>query len=137
MGRGRLGGKWSIEDFSSFFIAHRSSFISYASKLLGNRQAGEEVVQDSLLRVLLASPELTEEKQVLSYFYRTIENLCRDHFRIAQKSPRLILIDEAVSEIDYVYAQQADHSDELVAADDAAIIREAISLLSPAERSIH
>ena len=84
---------------------------------------------------MLASPELASEPHAVSYFHRTIENLCMDVFRLEGRRPNLVLLDDAASEIESQWAQQEDHADLISAADDAAIIREAISLLSPAERA--
>jgi DNA-binding CsgD family transcriptional regulator len=46
-----------------------------------------------------------------------------------------VVLDDAASELEASWSQVVDHADVVSAADDAAIVREAISLLSPAERA--
>ncbi|NBO26998.1 MAG: RNA polymerase sigma factor, partial [Actinobacteria bacterium] len=71
----------------------------------------------------------------LSYLHRTIENLCIDLFRAENRRPNLVALDEASSEVESVWQVSGDHSLAISAAEDAAIIRQALSLLSPAERA--
>jgi DNA-binding CsgD family transcriptional regulator len=47
----------------------------------------------------------------------------------------LVVLDDASAEIESTWAVDGDHSAAMTAAEDAAIIRQAISLLSPAERA--
>jgi RNA polymerase sigma factor (sigma-70 family) len=125
-----------MEDLSAFYVENRSAFVLQASRLLKDSARAEEVVQDALIRVILATPELESESHALSYFRKTVENLCLDIFRLENRRPNLVLIDDAVSEIEAAStAQSVDHSEVIAAADDAAIIRQALSLLSPAERA--
>jgi RNA polymerase sigma factor (sigma-70 family) len=127
---------WTMEDLSAFYVENRSAFVLQASRLLKDSARAEEVVQDALIRVILATPELESESHALSYFRKTVENLCLDIFRLENRRPNLVLIDDAVSEIEAAStAQFVDHSEIIAAADDAAIIRQALSLLSPAERA--
>jgi RNA polymerase sigma factor (sigma-70 family) len=84
---------------------------------------------------LLACPELESSEHARSYFHRVIENLSIDIHRREQRQPRLVVLDDATSELEASWHQNADHADAVAAADDAAIVREAISLLSPAERA--
>jgi DNA-binding CsgD family transcriptional regulator len=71
----------------------------------------------------------------LSYLHRTIENLCIDIFRAENRRPNLVALDDATAELELTWQVSGDHSVALSAAEDAAIIRQALSLLSPAERA--
>jgi RNA polymerase sigma factor (sigma-70 family) len=126
---------WSAADLGAFFVENRSEFLAHARRVAGTSAEAEEIVQDSLVRVLLACPELESRDHALSYFHRVIENLSIDLHRRAGRQPRLVVLDEATSEVEAQWNVDPDYSEAVSAADDAAIIREAISLLSPAERA--
>jgi RNA polymerase sigma factor (sigma-70 family) len=126
---------WSVADLGAFFVENRSQFLAHARRVAGTSIEAEEIVQDSLVRVLLACPELESSDHALSYFHRVIENLSIDFHRRAGRQPYLVVLDEATSEVEAQWSVAPDCSDAISAANDAAIIREAISLLSPAERA--
>jgi RNA polymerase sigma factor (sigma-70 family) len=95
----------------------------------------EEITQDSLIKFMLAAPELESQEHALSYLHRTIENLCIDFFRLEGRRPNLVVIDDAQAEVEAAWQVSGDHSEVLTQAEDAAIIRQALALLSPAERA--
>jgi RNA polymerase sigma factor (sigma-70 family) len=84
---------------------------------------------------MLAAPELSSDDHALSYLHRTIENLCIDLFRAENRRPNLVALDDATAEVESTWQVSGDHSQAISAAEDAAIIRQALSLLSPAERA--
>jgi RNA polymerase sigma factor (sigma-70 family) len=84
---------------------------------------------------MLAAPELESNDHALSYLHRTIENLCIDLFRLEGRRPNLVVIDDAQAEVEAAWQVSGDHSQAISAAEDAAIIRQALALLSPAERA--
>jgi RNA polymerase sigma factor (sigma-70 family) len=84
---------------------------------------------------MLAAPELDSNDHALSYLHRTIENLCIDLFRLEGRRPNLVVIDDAQAEVEAAWQVSGDHSQAISAAEDAAIIRQALALLSPAERA--
>jgi RNA polymerase sigma factor (sigma-70 family) len=84
---------------------------------------------------MLAAPELESNDHALSYLHRTIENLCIDLFRLEGRRPNLVVIDDAQAEVEAAWQVSGDHSQVISAAEDAAIIRQALALLSPAERA--
>jgi RNA polymerase sigma factor (sigma-70 family) len=84
---------------------------------------------------MLATPELSSEDHALSYLHRTIENLCIDLFRAENRRPNLVALDDASAEVESTWQVSGDHTAEIAAAEDAAIVRQALSLLSPAERA--
>jgi DNA-binding CsgD family transcriptional regulator len=67
--------------------------------------------------------------------HRTIENLCIDIFRMEGRRPNLVLLDDASAELESTWIDNEDHVDVIAAADDAAIVRQALAMLSPAERA--
>lgn len=126
---------WTISDLGSFYVNNRATFLSHAQRLLKDSIRAEEVVQDAFMRVVLAAPELKSEEHCSAYIHRTIENLCMDIFRMEARRPNLVLLDDASSEMEKSWASSDDLSEELVQAEDAAIVRQALALLSPAERA--
>jgi len=84
---------------------------------------------------MLAAPELESTDHALAYIHRTIENLCIDLFRMEGRRPNLVVLDDATAEVEATYQVSGDHEAVISAAADAVIIRQALSLLSPAERA--
>jgi len=109
--------------------------MSHANRIVKDKSKAEEISQEALVKFMLAAPELTSDAHALSYLHRTIENLCIDQFRAENRRPNLVALDEASAEVESVWQVSGDHSLAISAAEDAAIIRQALSLLSPAERS--
>ena len=126
---------WTVAQLGAFYTEHRSELHSHAARLLRSNAKAEEVIQDALIKVMLAAPELSSEEHALSYLHRTIENLCIDIFRLEGRRPNLVALDDATTEIESTWQENLDHSEVVAAADDAAIVRQALSMLSPAERA--
>jgi RNA polymerase sigma factor (sigma-70 family) len=84
---------------------------------------------------MLAAPELESTQHALAYLHRTIENLSIDLFRMEARRPNLVVIDDAQAEVESLWQVSGDHSAAISLAEDAVIIRQALSLLSPAERA--
>ena len=126
---------WTVSDLGSFYLNHRSELSAHANRILKNSLQAEEVLQDALLKFMLAAPELASEEHAKAYLHRTIENLCLDIFRMEGRRPNLVVLDEVASELEVKWQENKDHSDVIAAADDAAIVRQALAVLSPAERA--
>ena len=126
---------WSVTELGAFYTTHRSEFLSHANRVLKDSAKAEEITQDALIKFMLAAPELESTDHALAYIHRTIENLCIDLFRMEGRRPNLVVIDDAQAEVEATYQVSGDHEVVISAAQDAAIIRQALSLLSPAERA--
>jgi RNA polymerase sigma factor (sigma-70 family) len=126
---------WSVAQFSSFYTQNRSELIAHGNRILKDRAKAEEITQEALVKFMLAAPELSSDDHALSYLHRTIENLCIDLFRAENRRPNLVALDDATAEVESSWQVSGDHSLAMSAAEDAAIIRQALSLLSPAERA--
>jgi RNA polymerase sigma factor (sigma-70 family) len=126
---------WSVAQFSSFYTLNRSELIAHANRIVKDKAKAEEITQEALVKFMLAAPELSSDSHALSYLHRTIENLCIDLFRAENRRPNLVALDDATAEVESTWQVSGDHSVEISAAEDAAIIRQALSLLSPAERA--
>jgi RNA polymerase sigma factor (sigma-70 family) len=126
---------WTVGDFGAFYTEHRSELHAHASRILKDSLKAEEITQDALIKFMLAAPELESTEHALAYLHRTIENLCIDLFRAEGRRPNLVVLDDAQAEVEASWQDNGDHSSVLSAAEDAAIIRQALALLSPAERT--
>jgi RNA polymerase sigma factor (sigma-70 family) len=126
---------WTVAELGAFYTAHRTELLAHANRVLKDSNKAEEITQDALIKFILAAPELESTDHAISYLHRTIENLCIDLFRSEGRRPNLVVLDDASAEIEATWAVDGDHSAAMTAAEDAAIIRQAISLLSPAERA--
>jgi len=126
---------WTVAELGAFYTEHRSELAAHASRILKDSARAEEVIQDALIKVMLASPELESADHALGYMHRTIENLCIDIFRIEGRRPNLVVLDDASAELESTWVDNKDHADVISAAEDAAIVRHALAMLSPAERA--
>jgi RNA polymerase sigma factor (sigma-70 family) len=126
---------WTVAELGAFYTEHRSELLAHANRVLKDSAKAEEITQDALIKFMLAAPELESNDHALSYLHRTIENLCIDLFRLEGRRPNLVVIDDAQAEVEAAWQVDGDHSQAISAAEDAAIIRQALALLSPAERA--
>jgi RNA polymerase sigma factor (sigma-70 family) len=126
---------WTVAELGAFYTEHRSELLTHANRVVKDSAKAEEITQEALIKFILAAPELASEDHAVSYLHRTIENLCIDLFRIEGRRPNLVVLDDATSEVEAMWQVNGDHSEALSAAEDAAIIRQALALLSPAERA--
>jgi RNA polymerase sigma factor (sigma-70 family) len=129
---------WSVADLSALYLESRSTLISQARRMLRNEQDATEVVQEAFLKFILAAPELDSKERALAYIRTSINNLSLNVIRAKGNRPNLIPIDSDTSqarlaEIASENYIPADAS--ISAAEDAAIIKLALSKLSPAERA--
>jgi RNA polymerase sigma factor (sigma-70 family) len=126
---------WTVANLGAFYAEHRSELLAHANRVLKDSVKAEEITQDALIKFMLAAPELESTGHALSYLHRTIENLCIDLFRLEGRRPNLVVLDDATAEVEAAWQVDGDHSAAISAAEDAAIIKLALSKLSPAERA--
>ena len=117
-------------DFAGLYIRHRASFCGLARRFLRDDRDVDEVVQEAFLRLFLALPELETELQALAYCRRTVTNLCIDRYRADQRRPRLVDLES----IPVDQLSEGTDADPVIRAEEAALVRLALSLLSPAHR---
>jgi len=97
-----------------------------------------EAMQDAFLKFILAAPELDTADRAMAYLRTTVNNLCLNVIRATGSRPNLVAIDsdatqERLSEIAAENHIPMDAT--LAAAEDASIIREALSRLSETQRT--
>jgi RNA polymerase sigma factor (sigma-70 family) len=126
---------WTVAELGAFYTEHRSELLTHANRVLKDLAKAEEITQDALIKFMLAAPELESTDHALLYLHRTIENLCIDLFRLEGRRPNLVVLDDATAEVEAAWQVDGDHTSVIAAAEDAAIIRQALAMLSPAERA--
>ena len=129
---------WSVSDLSALYTQNRSSLIAQARRILRSDADAAEVVQDAFLKFILAAPELDTADRALAYLRTTVNNLCLNVIRATGSRPNLVAIDsdatqERLSEIAAENHIPMDAT--LAAAEDASLIREALSRLSETQRT--
>jgi RNA polymerase sigma factor (sigma-70 family) len=129
---------WTVADLASLYSEHRTSLVSQARRMLRSDSEANEVVQEAFIKFILAAPELDTEGRALAYLRATINNLSLNVIRARESRPNLVAIDsdtsaERLAEIAVENYIPADES--ISAAEDAAIIKLALTKLSPAERA--
>jgi RNA polymerase sigma factor (sigma-70 family) len=126
---------WTVTELGTFYAENRAELLAHAYRILKDSARAEEVVQDALIKVMLAAPELESADHALSYMHRAIKSICIDIFRFEGRRPNLVVLDDVTAEVESSWQENLDHSNLIAAADDAAIVRQALAMLSPAERA--
>jgi RNA polymerase sigma factor (sigma-70 family) len=129
---------WSVSDLSALYTQNRSSLVLQARRILRNDADAAEVVQDAFLKFILAAPELDTADRAMAYLRTTVNNLCLNVIRATGSRPNLVAIDSDVSQerLSEIAAENYIPMDTtLSAAEDASLIREALSRLSKTQRT--
>ena len=130
--------EWSIADLSALYSEQRSSLTSQARRILRSEADAFEIVQEAFLKFILAAPELDSRDRALAYLRTTVDNLCLNQIRATGSRPNLVAIDSDATQerLNEIAATAHIPFDEtLIAAEDASVIREALSRLSPDQRT--
>jgi RNA polymerase sigma factor (sigma-70 family) len=129
---------WSVSDLSALYTQNRASLIAQARRILRSDADAAEVVQDAFLKFILAAPELDTADRAMAYLRTTVNNLCLNVIRATGSRPNLIALDSDSSQerLSEIAAENHIPMDvTLAAAEDASIIREALSRLSETQRT--
>lgn len=77
-----------IKSFEILFHRYYNSLCLYASKITGNDNSAEEIVQDFFVKLWEKRTSIDVESSVKSYFFRSIKNHCLNyikHINVVQK----------------------------------------------------
>ena len=128
---------WSVSDLSALYAQNRSSLIAQARRILRSDADAAEVVQDAFLKFILAAPELDTADRAMAYLRTSVNNLCLNVIRATGSRPNLVAIDSDATQERLAEISAENHipmDSTLAAAEDASIIREALSRLSETQR---
>jgi RNA polymerase sigma factor (sigma-70 family) len=129
---------WSIAQLSAIYTEHRTQLVSQARRITKNEAEANEVVQEAFLKFMLAAPDLDSADRAIAYLRTSVTNLALNVIRARGARPNLVAIDadttqERLNEI--AAENHIDLDTTITAAEDAAIIREALSRLTPDQRT--
>ena len=129
---------WSISDLSALYTQHRTQLVSQARRITRDEAEANEVVQEAFLKFMLAAPELDSPDRAIAYLRTSVTNLSLNVIRARGARPNLVAIDadttqERLNEI--ASENHVDLDTAIAAAEDAAIIREALSRLTSDQRT--
>ncbi|MDP1852019.1 MAG: RNA polymerase sigma factor [Candidatus Planktophila sp.] len=129
---------WSISQLSAIYKEHRTQLVSQARRITRDEAEANEVVQEAFLKFMLASPELDSADRAIAYLRTSVTNLSLNVIRARGARPNLVAIDanttqERLNEI--ASENHVDLDTTIAAAEDAAVIREALSRLTSDQRT--
>ena len=129
---------WSISQLSALYKEHRTQLVSQARRITRDEAEANEVVQEAFLKFMLASPELDTADRAIAYLRTSVTNLSLNVIRARGARPNLVAIDadttqERLNEI--ASENHVDLDTTITAAEDAAIIREALARLTSDQRT--
>jgi RNA polymerase sigma factor (sigma-70 family) len=129
---------WSIAQLSAIYTEHRTQLVSQARRITKNEAEANEVVQEAFLKFMLAAPDLDSADRAIAYLRTSVTNLALNVIRARGARPNLVAIDadttqERLNEI--AAENHIDLDTTITAAEDAAIIREALARLTPDQRT--
>jgi RNA polymerase sigma factor (sigma-70 family) len=119
------------DEFRSLYLRLRPELESAARRYLKRPQEIEDVVQETLLRLYLATTDFDSDVQALAFARRVLTNICIDRFRALGRRPSVISLEGSLA----YQLPDDDDTDVVVKAEDASIVREALSQLTPEHRA--
>ncbi len=123
--------EWSAQDFANIYTRFRPHLERHARRMLRNQSQIDEVVQDAFLYLMVTLPELDSEIGVLRFLKWKVRLLCLD---VIRASGRAIM--NNIDEVAEPASNDPEVGSELEQAEDAAIVRLALSKLNPRHREV-
>ena len=129
---------WSIAQLSAIYTEHRTQLVSQARRITKNEAEAHEVVQEAFLKFMLAAPDLDTADRAIAYLRTSVTNLALNVIRARGSRPNLVAIDADTTQERLNEIASENHIDldtTITAAEDAAIVREALARLTPDQRT--
>jgi RNA polymerase sigma factor (sigma-70 family) len=129
---------WSIAQLSAIYTEHRTQLVSQARRITKNEAEAHEVVQEAFLKFMLAAPDLDSADRAIAYLRTSVTNLALNVIRARGARPNLVAIDADTTQERLNEIASENHIDldtTITAAEDAAIIREALARLTSDQRT--
>ncbi|CAB4691962.1 MAG: sigma-70 family RNA polymerase sigma factor [Actinobacteria bacterium] len=123
--------EWKAEEFASIYVRFRPHLERHARKWLSNQSQVDEVVQDAFLYLMVSLPELDSEIGVLKFMKWKVKNLCLDIYRASGKA-----YVKSIEDVAEPVALNSELGSDLERAEDAAVVRLALSKLNPRHREV-
>ncbi|MEU4425389.1 sigma-70 family RNA polymerase sigma factor [Actinoplanes sp. NPDC024001] len=110
------------------YLEHGGALLAYATRLMGDRSLGEDVVQETLIRAWRRPEALADEKgSVRGYLFTIARNVAIDRHRARQARPT------EVAETGATVPVERDHADTVV---DSMVLLGALEKLSAEHRDV-
>lgn len=121
-----------VVPFEELVARWEAPAVRYALRLLGDRQAAEDVAQEAFLRVYRGAASWEPRARFSTWFYTILGNLCRDHVRRMRRRPA----DHAALPLGEGPAEPADAGGSLPSPPEAALAAEERALVAEAVASL-
>lgn len=82
-----------ISDLVGIFVTHRIQLCQAATRILGNRDRAEDVVQDAYLKIMEIRSTF-DIRQPVAYVFRVVRNLAIDHYRRMSLEATVFAVEE-------------------------------------------
>jgi len=115
------------DEFRLFYDRNSRPLWAYLTRISGNRQAADDLLQETFYRFLRANVVLESDAHRRHYLFRIATNLVRDGFRQSRTRPATVEHDVEL------LASQADHGAE---GDQRTDLNRAMAQLKPRERAM-
>jgi RNA polymerase sigma factor (sigma-70 family) len=106
----------------SKFPKSRASVLNYIKSKVSDPDAAEDILQDSLLKVLRSAPEVRDQERMIPWFYRIINNAIIDYYRHRNVESKYMDRDTEAEELGFETAERGAL---------CACLREVIPTLKP------
>jgi RNA polymerase sigma factor (sigma-70 family) len=129
---------WSIAQLSAIYTEHRTQLVSQARRITRDEAEANEIVQEAFLKFMLAAPDLDSADRAIAYLRTSVTNLALNVIRARGARPNLVAIDADTTQERLNEIASENHIDldtTITAAEDAAIIREALARLTSDQRT--
>ncbi len=123
--------EWTAQEFSSIYIRFRPHLERHARRFLSNPSQVDEVVQDAFLYLMVSLPELDSEIGVLRFLKWKTRLLALDVIRASGRAHL-----NSIEDIPEPESLEPEVSTHLEQQDDAAVVKLALSKLSPRHREV-
>ena len=112
----------------ALYAEHGGLLLGYATRLTGDRQHAEDVVQETFVRAWRHADSLDDERgSVRAWLFTVARNLVTDRARARGARPREVFVEPAER------TEARDHAEEVA---NAILIAEALRSLSPEHRDV-
>lgn len=121
-------GRNDMDALGELVRRHQNKALGLALRMLGRRDAAEDIAQDAFLRVFRAAKRYRPDAKFTTWLYRIVANLCLDRQRRGKHAP--VALDESLAE------PSADAQPDPIEADERARrVRDAVGALSERQRT--
>lgn len=117
----------SEDEFRVFYDRNSRPLWAYLTRISGNRQAADDLLQETFYRFLRANVTLDSDAHRRHYLFRIATNLVRDGFRQSRTRP---------ATVDHDVERLASHGDHGAEGDQRTDLNRAMAQLKPRERAM-